>query len=81
MHIDANALLRAEIESEKAAAAAKSVVAHQLGKRARMIAEFRIKLDRPRLVYRRFWVVRAGERLSMVDGVSGALHSLQVTAA
>lgn len=81
VHIDGSTLLAADIASEQAAAAAERAVAHQLGKRARMIAEFRVELDRPRLVYRRFWVVRAGERLSMVDSVSGALQSLQVTAA
>lgn len=81
MHVDASELLAADIDSDKAAAAAERAVAHQLGKRARMIAEFRVQLERPRLVYRRFWVVRAGERLSMVDSVSGALQSLQVTAA
>lgn len=81
VQLESSALLAARVEYEAAANAARKIVLHQLGKRARMIANFHIDLDRPQLMYRRFWIVTVGERLSLVDSVSGAVQAMQVTAA
>lgn len=71
-----DALLAARHGSADALRMARSFAAHALRRRLRVICDFRLELSELGLVYRPYWIVRAGAALVLVDAVTGGLHPL-----
>ena len=52
----------------------------RLGRTFRTIAPFGVQLEPAGLVYKRFWILRAGEARIMTDSVTGHVHPLNAAA-
>lgn len=80
-HVNSDHLLQTEITFTDAFSAARRTITHQLGRKLRMIAGFDVDLDALGMVYKRFWIVRSGETLVMVDSATGKLLPIGARAA
>lgn len=73
--------LDAEVAPLDAERTAWRTITLRLGKTFRMIAPFGVQLEPAGLVYKRFWILRAGEARIMTDSVTGHMHPLHAAAA
>lgn len=74
--VPASAMLGVRTEAAAAAAAARRFVTHNVGRRLRMLANFRVVLEPRGIVYKGFWVARCGGQAVLVDATTGSLHAL-----
>lgn len=73
--------LQSKITNSDARRTAQRAVTHRLGKELKMIAPFDVQLETMGIVYKRFWIIRIGDRRIMTDSVTGNMHPLSATAA
>lgn len=79
--VRADALLQFDVSVQEAERAARRTVAHQLGRKLRMIASFQVEIEPQSIVYKGFWIIRTQDTLVMVDSSSGCIHPLSSRAA
>ena len=77
----ADALLQLAVSAQEAERAAHRTISHQLGRKLRMIASFKMDIEPQSIVYKGFWIVRSQGTLVMVDSSSGCIHPLRSRAA
>lgn len=74
-------VLKQTIAATDARRTAQRMVSARLGRKTRMIASFDVQLEERDMVYKRFWIMRAGNDRIMTDSVTGSMHTLQARAA
>lgn len=79
--VSADALLQLAVSAQEANRAAHRTVSHQLSRKLRMIASFRVDIEAQNIVYKGFWIIRSQDTLIMVDSSSGCIHPLSSRAA
>ena len=73
--------LNSKITVGDAQGVAQRTVTHRLGRQLKMIAPFDVQLETMGVVYKRFWIIRIGNRRIMTDSVTGNMYPLRATAA
>lgn len=79
--VSADALLQLAVSAQEAERAARRTISHQLSRKLRMIASFKMDIEPQSVVYKGFWIIRSQDTLLMVDSSSGCIHPLSSRAA
>ena len=79
--VPADALLQLAVSAQEAERAAQRTISHQLSRKLRMIASFKMDIEPQSIVYKGFWIIRSQDTLLMVDSSSGCIHPLSSRAA
>lgn len=79
--VPAGRLLETAIGADEAIRIAERTVTHGLGRRARTIASFDVRLTPRGIVYKRFWIVRTSEARLLVDSTTAGWFPLKLEAA
>lgn len=74
-------VLGALLSADAAAHAAQRFMTHAISRRTRTIASFSMDVSLHGLVFKRFWLARAGGQRFVVDSVTGQLHGIGRAAA
>ena len=75
-HLPPTELVNTSISHIEAQKLAQRTVTHTLGRKLRVIADFRLRLNAAGLIYKRFWIVGNAEVRALVDSVNGSMHPL-----
>ncbi len=74
-------LLDVSIDDVTATGVARQTVIHRLGKQLKTIDRFDVNCELKGIIYKRFWIVRAGESRFLVDSATAGWYPLQMRAA